>query len=176
MKVYEDFKVYGPYLRKDKRKHVCLVKYEKGKKIKKTVSYPKFLMEQHLNRYLLEDETVDHINGNFEDDRIENLQILTRSENANKASVYVEVPIVSCIWCRTEFKPSRAQYEKRGVTRAGPFCSRSCSGKYGKSVQETGITLDREKVEVLHYSYNNNYKKEYVNFYNKESLCEPEMQ
>lgn len=42
-------------------------------------------MEVHLGRVLnYPDETVDHINNDPMDNRIENLQILSRSENAKK--------------------------------------------------------------------------------------------
>ena len=33
-------------------------------KSKKTISYPKYIMECYLKRYLNEEETVDHIDGN----------------------------------------------------------------------------------------------------------------
>lgn len=81
--MYENYKVFGPYVRKDNRKIVILQSLEDSKL--KTVSYPKFLMEQHLGRYLTKDETVDHINADFTDDRIENLQILSRAKNAAKS-------------------------------------------------------------------------------------------
>jgi hypothetical protein len=42
-------KIYGPYTRKDGRKHV-IVHYDGGRI--RTVSYPKWLMEQHLGREL----------------------------------------------------------------------------------------------------------------------------
>lgn len=49
-------------------------------------SYPKAIYEIHLGRKLkFPDETVDHINNNPMDNRIENLQILSLSENAKKA-------------------------------------------------------------------------------------------
>ena len=51
-----------------------------------TISYPKALMEVHLGRVLnYPDETVDHINNDPMDNRIENLQILSNSENTKKA-------------------------------------------------------------------------------------------
>jgi len=74
-------KVYGPYTREDGRKHV--IHYDG--KTRRTQSYPRYLMEQHLGRELLPNETVDHINEDFTDDRIENLQLLSLVDNVNKS-------------------------------------------------------------------------------------------
>ena len=88
--VYSEYdKVYGPYTRSDGRKHVVLVSHNEDGSIKKkiTVSYPKYLMEKKLNRYLVDDETVDHINEDKTFDEHHNLQILPRAENARKSAI-----------------------------------------------------------------------------------------
>lgn len=46
-----------------------------------SLTYARWLMEQHLGRALSPDEVVHHINGDATDDRLENLQVLTRSEH-----------------------------------------------------------------------------------------------
>ena len=79
------FIIYGPYKRKDGRKHLVL--YDTGIKSKQTVSYPKYLVEQHYRITLKDNETVDHINNDFSDDSLENLQVLDRATNIRKALV-----------------------------------------------------------------------------------------
>src|SRR5580704_15869782 len=44
--------VHGPYLRKDGRKHVVLYWRENDARRRQTISYPKWLMEQHVGRTL----------------------------------------------------------------------------------------------------------------------------
>ena len=80
-------KVYGPYTRKDGRQHVILVHEDLSRQ---TMSYPKYLMEQHLKRALLASETVDHINNDFTDNRIENLGSYRNITNNHD----VEQPII----------------------------------------------------------------------------------
>ena len=122
-------KIYGPYLRKDGRKHVVIIK-EDGKRV--TKSYPRFLMEQHLGRELTKEETVDHINNDFTDDRIENLQILSLSANAAKAMIGKEAKMYSfsCPCCGVpSLKALREVKHNRNNGKSGPFCSRKCAGK-----------------------------------------------
>lgn len=42
----------------------------------------RLVMEEHLGRYLDKNEIVHHTNGIVDDDRVENLQIMTQSEHA----------------------------------------------------------------------------------------------
>ena len=48
--VYENCRIYGPYDRNQDNRLTVVVVYPDGRK--KTVSYPKYLMETHLERYL----------------------------------------------------------------------------------------------------------------------------
>lgn len=43
----------------------------------------RYIMEQHVGRYLTEYEQVHHINGVKTDDRLENLMIVTRGEHSS---------------------------------------------------------------------------------------------
>lgn len=121
-------KMYGPYTRKDGRKHAIFVK-EDGTKT--TKSWPRVLMEAHLGRELLPEETVDHIDGDFRNDSIENLQILSLSDNAKKAIPPAEIITLSCKHCGKIFQRRKALYlyETQIRKKDGPFCSRTCVGK-----------------------------------------------
>ena len=88
LKLYPEYHtVFGPYLRKDNRKHVLLY----GNKIRKTISYPKALVEVHLNTRLREDDTVDHKDRNKQNDSIENLVVRRRKEHCKLDAIYVKV-------------------------------------------------------------------------------------
>ncbi len=162
--MYKDYKVYGPYTRKDGRQHVCLTTIENGVRVKKTVSYPKYLTEIRTGRYLIGGETIDHLNGDVLDNSDRNLQIVSREHNSSKAARRVETCDVLCVWCKSvTFKPTRSQYEKRSSTKAGPFCSRKCTGEYGASLQNGGEVVRRDVVKVSHFTLNKSYVKTYVN-------------
>jgi hypothetical protein len=75
-------KVYGPYVRKADGRRIVIIKYDDGSRTTKTLA--RFLMEQKLGRELSYNETVDHDNDDLTDDRIDNLQVLSRSDNARK--------------------------------------------------------------------------------------------
>lgn len=122
-------KVYGPYLRKDLRKHTVIVKDDGSKTTK---SFPKYLMENKLGRELADDETVDHKDEDKTNNDIDNLQILSRSDNAKKAMLLRPRKIYKfvCPHCGKDSEKYLNQVLsnwKKG--KAGPYCSRQCSGK-----------------------------------------------
>ena len=130
-------KIYGPYTRKDGRKHI--VKYKNGKRT--TQSYPRYLMEQHLGRPLLDTEEVDHTDEDYTNDDINNLQLLTKIENIRKNIIHTdkkpEIFEGICPICFTPFTKEMRHVKDNQIKRgkAGPFCSRSCAGKYSTSKQ-----------------------------------------
>lgn len=116
-------KVYGPYLRKDGRLHVVLY----GNGVRRTISYPKFLMEKHLGRELEPNETVDHIDNDPLNNSLDNLRILSREDNARRGVAEGEVIIVVCAVCGKEFARKRYIELKRvNQGQNGPFCSDRC--------------------------------------------------
>ncbi|HEY1249201.1 MAG TPA: HNH endonuclease signature motif containing protein [Nitrososphaera sp.] len=133
-------KVYGPYWRKDGRAHVIILTPGKARR---TVSYPRYLMEQHLGRILEDWETVDHIDGDPTNNDIPNLQILSRSENISKSAKPRELITFTCPVCGTvATKYANDVKHNRKQGRSGPFCSRKCAGTFSAMRQHHGIELD----------------------------------
>lgn len=130
-------KIYGPYTRKDGRQHIVI--YENGKH--KTISYPKYLLETKLGRPLLPNETCDHIDNDYTNNSLENLQVLTRSDNSKKHVAFnkAEQGYFVCPECNKSFYKSMCQVRHNNVKhkKAGPFCSRSCAGRYGQRFNKT---------------------------------------
>lgn len=123
-------KVYGPYTRKDGRQIVVFYKDGKGK----TVSYPKYLLEQKLGRALLAHETCDHIDNDHTNNCLDNLQVLSRADNARKSQALrpAELGTFTCPVCNCSFtKPMNYVKHNLKQNKSGPYCSRSCAGKGG---------------------------------------------
>lgn len=134
--IYEEVvKIYGPYQGKDNRLRVRL-KYKDGHS--KTTSFSRYVMEKHLDRYLNAEEQVDHIDGNPLNNNLDNLQILPFKEH-QKLDVYRNKDItVKCQYCGKEFTILGSllhQRNRKDRHQSGYFCSRECSGKYGKEMQ-----------------------------------------
>lgn len=134
--MYEDYKIYGPYLWKDGRLRCVLKNLVGGKN--KFISYPKLLFELHTNRYLEKDEQIDHIDGNPLNNDISNLQVIKFKEHQKNDVERNKNILVTCKYCGKNFliEGTKIRYRNRSdKNQSGYFCSRSCSGKYGKEIQ-----------------------------------------
>jgi hypothetical protein len=79
---FEEYKVYGPYLTAGMDRYTVRLKW---KGITHSMSYARYLMCVAEGRRLGENEHVDHIDNDRKNDRLDNLQILTPSENIRKS-------------------------------------------------------------------------------------------
>lgn len=90
----------------------------KGYKLVKSPNHPhknqrgyvyehRLVMEEHMGRYLRKDEEINHINKDIKDNRIQNLEILSKSTHATKHMIGNKRGIHDmsgrcCVDCRTE--------------------------------------------------------------------------
>lgn len=112
---------------KENRKTVILVN---NKNDRSSTQYARYLMAVELGRFLTEHETVDHIDNDKTNDSLDNLQILSRSENNIKQFKKPDA-ILTCPVCKNTF--TRTQSQLRGKKERAALnliaCSRSCGGK-----------------------------------------------
>ncbi len=129
-------RIYGPYVRKDGRQ-IILKYFDDGRRT--TQSYPRYIWEQHYKCELQISYDVHHIDGDPFNNDIDNLSLVLHSLHAEEHAQYPKNAFVMCIWCKLTFTMTRKQLStrRRDCTKGkqGPFCSRRCSGKYGKQRQ-----------------------------------------
>ena len=151
MEVYEDYEIKNIYENKDGRLRVYI---SNGKK-HKVISYPKFLLEKYLNRYLTDTETVHHRDGNPLNNDIENLEVLERKIHCAKDVIRNRPVRFACPECGKEFilegKRLCDAISNRKRHRAGPFCNKHCAGKYGAKVQNGMSSIESEIAKLEKY-------------------------
>lgn len=137
-------KIYGPYTRLDGRKIIII----DGR----TVSYPKYLLEQHLGRKLTDNETCDHIDGDFTNNSISNLRVLSRELNASLGGLgnkYCLGNKQSKEQKRSGHKNGKAKMTEeqveayRQLYKEGKLCMEDV-------IKETGLT-ERSIINMLNY-------------------------
>lgn len=154
-------KVYGPYDKSSgpgNKRQIVIVIDDHGNK--RTVSYPKHIMEQHLKRKLDPNlETVDHWDSNFLNNDLSNLRLVPRSEHSADDTRRVKNIKYNCAWCNKEFERSpRLIRDKAKKGKSGPFCDKRCAGKYSRSLQLKLIDkFDEQKAVDSEY-----YKRKYI--------------
>lgn len=106
----------------------------------KLISYPRILMEEKLGRPLTNDEVVHHIDENPENNNIDNLVILTKSEHCRLHRQKYFNKVVTCEVCKKKFiwTPEAQSCYYRDLNRGKNriiSCSKSCSCYYARMVQ-----------------------------------------
>lgn len=103
-----------------------------------SMAYAKYLYTSYYNCEVFPGDQVDHINGDKMDDRIENLQVISRRQNINKSHSKKEMVELTCPICGEKFL-----FDKRNLPfYKNPCCSRRCGGI------KSHITLKNKKSET----------------------------
>lgn len=111
----------------------CTVTYADGSK--RTVYEHREVMESVIGRPLTRGEHVHHRDHCRSNNGLDNLELLTAQEHGRLHGEIVRM-VLQCLRCRVWFK-RRANDERgnRKKGKTGPFCGRSCAGKWSRAAQ-----------------------------------------
>ena len=146
----EDVTVWGPYMCADGRQRIDIKPVSASRST--THQFAKIVLELKLGRRLTSDETVDYIDGDKTNDCPSNLRVLSLSENAADSAKRLLAESFICPTCSVKFElegdrlKNALSNNRKG--KVGPFCGRSCAGKYGAAVQN-GTVEAMESVEMI---------------------------
>ncbi len=127
-------RVLGPYRRKIDGRQIVIIRNDDG--TTKTMSYPKWLVQKNLDIKLDDNMTIDHWDSNIDNNDLDNLKIIDRSEHSKQDTRRVKLVKCKCAWCGKEFERSpRLLRDKASKGKSGPFCCRQHSGMYARKLQ-----------------------------------------
>jgi hypothetical protein len=110
------------------------VKYNDG--TKKTVLQHREKMEKHLGRKLKRSEIVHHKNEKKRDNRVSNFKVTSSSKHAAMHARKPEMTKIVCLLCKKSMlKLARFVKHNRRLGKTGPFCGRSCAGRWSRQQQ-----------------------------------------
>lgn len=131
---YEACKVLGPFGATTLRRKKVEIINDQG--ISKQTNYSRYLMEVHLGRILAADEEVHHIDENYFNDSIENLEVISKIEHVRHHKTLDREETFTCSWCLTRFTLRDQRYsiylwnKKNTPKYNGPFCCQSHANSY----------------------------------------------
>lgn len=137
--------VYGPYKCKDNRLRCVTKNLITGEM--SSISYPRIVYEQETGIKLNVFDDIHHKDENPLNNDFNNLCVVKHVDHMKEHRKYKENTDVVCVWCENKFvlNPKQQAYRSGNSkkNKKGPFCSRSCSGKYGTFIQHYGHVVQR---------------------------------
>lgn len=112
----------------------CTVKYADGSK--KTILQHREVVENYLGRKLNSNEIVHHRDENKRNNKEDNLEVLSQGAHARRHQLGKGDLSLICVACDKEFtRRGCDERYNRKQGKHGPFCGKSCVGKYYRKLQ-----------------------------------------
>lgn len=105
-------------------------------------------MEDHLGRFLTNNEVVHHKDHNKKNNAIENLEVMDRSVHGRLHGTRVGQlwAILKCPWCGKQFeRPNNRIFTNKNSKYFCTCCSNTCRGKLSSTIQHHGLSRELEQ-------------------------------
>lgn len=104
---------------------------------RRTILEHREVMGAMLGRPLRSDEHVHHRDGDRSNNHPSNLELLTASEHASRHhATGLTMVALTCVRCGVGFeRPLKDERGNRKAGKSGPFCGKSCAGKWSREKQ-----------------------------------------
>jgi hypothetical protein len=118
----------------------------------------------NLDRYLNINETIDHIDNDVQNNQLSNLRIMDRKDHVKNEIKRRDSCEFICPMCKKSFilsgkKLYDCERNRKKLKTTGPFCSKSCAGFYGASVQNGGQKIPIPEIpKATYYNLKNGSK------------------
>lgn len=127
---------YGPYT--SNTGHLFYIDIDQNGD-RKIIWVHRELMETHLGRSLNDNEIVHHKDGNKVNNPLLNLEVLSREDHARIHALEdpAETTWFVCPECGKDFQRLNRRLRDNQIKqkKKGPFCGKSCAGRYGQKIQ-----------------------------------------
>lgn len=128
---FKGYRAYGPYLSKTEGRRVIVLVPPKGSELRRTtISYARFKYSRKIGQPVSKEFEVDHIDDNKLNDKLSNLQLLTRLHNTRKSHPGCTTMVeLKCPVCNNKFSRRRGQTHlvPSNSSRKHTCCSKECS-------------------------------------------------
>jgi hypothetical protein len=125
------------------------------------------IIENHIKRVLNPKEVVHHKNGNTKDNRLENLELLSRKEHSRMHQLQ-KCPTIEfvCPNCGKRFFKKRHRTFLACKNRKFTACSRKCAGTFNRKIQLFGLTPEVKRaisVNIVREIYSHDNTEQTIN-------------
>ncbi len=130
----------------------------------------RYILEQYLKRKLVFNEVIHHKNGDRSDNRLMNLEIISRGIHGSIHRPKIPRKIIKCFYCKKSIKIRSKRYKYlKSKGQKHFYCSKVCLGKCVNNLKFKRLKIDSVIKQGLKKGWSG-YKIAKVNGLNRRTV------